>query len=618
MPLFSQQRDPVAPTRRQPQAAPPAGAGATALLKRYRPLETRAAGGFGSVEICLDSRLQRRVAIKRMPLAAPAAGAAHETTATALAEARTASMLQHPNIVQVIDFTYDEAYAYLVMEYVDGMSLEEFLAGVDGHSLTFDEAAAVADALAQALAYAHENGVLHLDIKPANVLIDRSGHVKLTDFGMAALTSSAGFGGARGGTIGYMPPEQLRGEAVDERTDVFALAAVLYECLCADAPFRAGSAADSLRRIERGATPPCELLPDLPEGAQDALMQALSPAPRDRMTGVALLAERFCKRLGNPREGRKSLARIIARLTSDDPETAAAQAPNGGAPRDRAWELDPAEGWLGSQTPRARVWAVGVLGAASVACALWRVLSLLGLTGTAARGVLAAACAVASAAAPQLGSALVMTGFVFAAARGAELLAALPVVIVLTAFLAAWWYVWGRQAAASAVFCLCLALGCALQDAGAGAMVDAALAGFFLAPTAAAATCGLGLLSAQLLAATTAGAGLPWLAAANALADPGLWLVTVGCAAAAALTSLALDRTWERYRTGRGTGFAALACAVPAVAGAAIGGLSAAMEIAGAATMEIADVVGAGIIASIMVFICVYTLGYRRTPEDGD
>ncbi len=151
---------------------PPAGSAASALLKRYRPLQTRASGGFGSVEICLDGRLQRRVAIKRMPLASPynrtstettatalaeartASMLQHveicldgrlqrrvaikrmplaspynrtstETTATALAEARTASMLQHPNIVQVIDFSYDSAYAYLVMEYVDGMSLED-------------------------------------------------------------------------------------------------------------------------------------------------------------------------------------------------------------------------------------------------------------------------------------------------------------------------------------------------------------------------------------------------------------------------------------------------------------------------------------------------------------
>ena len=290
---------------RRPSAAPrgraagpveppaPAGTAAAALLKRYRPLETRATGGFGSVEICLDARLQRRVAIKRMPLASHLDQAAAETTAAALAEARTASMLQHPNIVQVIDFTYDEAYAYLVMEYVDGMNLEEFLAQVDGHSLTYDETTCIADALAQALAYAHENGVLHLDIKPANVLIDRNGHIKLADFGMATLASAAGFGGARGGTIGYMPPEQLSGFEVDERADIFALAAVLYEALCARAPFRAPTPAESLAQIEAGVAAPGELLPDLPAASEHALVQALAPHAEDRMTSVDAFADPF-------------------------------------------------------------------------------------------------------------------------------------------------------------------------------------------------------------------------------------------------------------------------------------------------------------------------------------
>ena len=200
-----------APQAAQPVPAPampapdPAGTAQSTLLRRYRPLETRATGGFGSVEICLDRRLQRRVAIKRIPLTANGAGIPAQTMASALAEARTAGMLAHPNIVSVLDFTFDAAYAYLVMEYVDGMNLAEFLARVDGNSLTYDEAACVADALVQALAHAHANGVLHLDIKPANVLIDRAGHVKLADFGMATLASAAGFGGARGGTIGYMP-----------------------------------------------------------------------------------------------------------------------------------------------------------------------------------------------------------------------------------------------------------------------------------------------------------------------------------------------------------------------------------------------------------------------------
>ena len=367
MPLFSRHNSPAranvpasarlaAPATRHMPVAPPApGAMASTLLKRYRPLETRATGGFGSVEVCMDTRLQRRVAIKRIPLASPLSVTPESTRAAALAEARTASMLQHPNIVSVIDFSYDAEYAYLVMEYIDGMSLEEFLAAVEGSSLTYDECAAIADALVQALAFAHENGVLHLDIKPGNVLIDHNGHVKLTDFGMATLTSAAGFGGARGGTIGYMAPEQLRGEVVDERSDIFSLAAVLYESLCATAPFRAGTPADSLKRIEKGVIYPSSLLADIPQNTEEALLAALDPDPAQRPASVQEFGDWLLPGLGSSREGRKSLARIIAQLTSDE----AADAEDAESVRERrVWELDPAEGYLGSRDapcPRRRL-----------------------------------------------------------------------------------------------------------------------------------------------------------------------------------------------------------------------------------------------------------------------
>ena len=413
---------------------PPAGSAASSLLKRYRPLETRAAGGFGSVEICLDGRLQRRVAIKRMPLASPYNRTSTETTATALAEARTASMLQHPNIVQVIDFTYDSAYAYLVMEYVDGMSLEEFLAQVDGHSLTYDEASCIADALVQALAFAHENGVLHLDIKPANVLIDRSGHVKLADFGMATLASAAGFGGARGGTIGYMAPEQLNGEIVDERSDVFSLAAVLYESLCATAPFRAGTPADSLKNIEKGVLYPSYLLPDIPETAEHALLRALSPNADDRMIDVGEFGDGFLPGLGNPREGRRSLARVIARLTSDEGEPDSGEAEAQG----RVWELDPAEGYLGSRTGRARAYALGAVSGLAVTAVSWSLLGDLHVGSALARGVTAMGIGVGAALAPQIGSALAVGGWLMLVLNNTPLLSALPVAILSFALFAAW------------------------------------------------------------------------------------------------------------------------------------------------------------------------------------
>ena len=175
-------------------AYPPAQPLSDVLLNRYRIMGSRGTGGFGTVLTCWDTRLQRRVAIKRMPLTGSRASS---TVTEALAEARTSSMLAHPNIVTVFDFEVDSAYAYLVMEYVDGLNLAELLARVEGGTLTHDEAACLVQSVASALGYAHENGVLHMDIKPTNIMIDRTGTVKLCDFGMATLASAAGYGGAR-------------------------------------------------------------------------------------------------------------------------------------------------------------------------------------------------------------------------------------------------------------------------------------------------------------------------------------------------------------------------------------------------------------------------------------
>ena len=382
MPLFSQHS--------------PQQNGAATLLRRYRPLETRATGGFGSVEICLDTRLQRRVAIKRIPLVAEGMPAPAGSTAAALAEARTASMLQHPNIVSVIDFTYDASFAYLVMEYVDGLSLEEFLAQVDGHSLTYDEEAHIADSLCQALAYAHENGVLHLDIKPANVLIDHSGHVKLADFGMACLTSAAGWGGARGGTIGYMSPEQLDGSVVDERSDLFSLACVLYESLCGGKPFVAASPADSLKRIEAGVETPSELLPDIPASAEHALLQALSPTPESRPVRADDFAEAFLSEMGNARQGKKSLARMIARMTSDEMD------PVEPTQDDEPTVTDPAKGLLGTRYPQARLLLGVIASGLGVAWPSFAILHAMGLAQAPA-ALSAIVIGAAGGAAPQIG-----------------------------------------------------------------------------------------------------------------------------------------------------------------------------------------------------------------------
>ena len=615
MPLFSLH------SVRLAQDAPITGTTSVTLLKRYRPLETLATGGFGSVEICLDSHLRRRVAIKRMPLMAEP-GMPATAVGDALTEAYTAAMLQHPNIVQVQDFTYDSAYAYLVMEYVDGMSLADFLAKVDGNSLTFDEAAAIADGIGQALAFAHANGVLHLDIKPANVLIDRAGHVKLTDFGMARLSSAGGFGGSRGGTIGYMPPEQLDIESgtLDERADIFALACVLYEGLCGTAPFRAATPSESLERIVSGATWPSELIPRIPEGAEAVLMSALSPMPQDRPASVDAFCDRFLAGLGSVREGRRSLEHMVAELMSDeraeDPDELTGY-------EEAAVEVDPALGWAGTRWPDARRRAVQ--GIAGVSCAAVSFLIMRAMGVTPVLGVLAAAVAIGTAAglAPQIGSAIAVVGFCVMCANAtmaAEgILQMLPVVAVVFALAAGWWIAWGRtDPAASAVLVFALGLAGVCDDAYAAAGITAGVAAFLLPPGPAAAATGVGALIARLLTCSLGRAGVLGLAEIPAaLGDVGLVAGIALAAGTAALTALLLERHGERAEEGRDV-FGILAIAASGAGGALTMCLAHHMEIASLQPPAVMSAVAAGILSSILLGICLFLLGYQRTQTESD
>lgn len=615
MPLFSQH------TARFSPDVPLEGTSSRELLKRYQPLETLATGGFGSIEICRDTHLRRRVAIKRIPLI-NGAGMPASDIMDVLREAHTAAMLQHPNIVQVIDFTHDTAYAYLVMEYVDGMSLAEFLHRVDGHSLTFDEAAAIADALGQALTFAHSNGVLHLDIKPANVLIDHSGNVKLTDFGMARLSSAGGFGGSRGGTIGYMPPEQLDIETgtVDERADVFALACVIYEGLCGSAPFMAATPADSLDRIIGGATYPSELIPHFPPGAESALMSALSPMPQDRPNSIEAFCDQLLAGLGSVREGRRSLEQMVGELSDDEQELDGIEPSHY---EDDAIEVDPALGWAGTRWSHARDYTMRAISA--LTCGTFSFL-LMQTAGVAALpGLVIAAIAIGAAAglAPQIGSAISAVGFLVlmanATMQAQSILSMLPVAVIFAAAMSGWWIAWGRTAAAASAALTCaLALGCLTGNTFLAAGVAAGVASFWLGPTSAAAATGMGALFARLATVALSAGGVLGLGnVAAALGDPLLWAAFVLVAATAAASSALLNV--HAKRADQGSNLAAIAAiAVTGIGCAAASCLAHHMEIASLAAAVVAKASVAGTLSSIIVGICLYLLGYQRTYTESD
>lgn len=430
------------------------------ILGRYRPLEELGEGGYGSVVLAWDTRMQRRVAIKRLPLSV------HDrryAKTAGLAEARTAALLNHPDIVTVYEWDTDADEAFLIMEHVDGASLAELL---DANGpLDLDEGAAVLDAVFSAVEFAHENGVFHLDLKPHNVLIARDGRVKVTDFGVSTLSTVTGHASTLGGTLGYMPPEQLRGEHIGPQTDVWALGALAFEVLTDANPFVSESVEGALFKAEVAETPlPSDFAADLPREIDDVVLGALAPEANDRYPSVTRFATALLPYLGDERLGRGSLAARVELFVEDDVGDAAPP----------SWER---VGLWDRLEPYGRVLG-RVIAAAAAGWLAWAGLSAFALKPTALY-VGTGLAALAGLLAPELGAAVGLIAFAAGlAAVDAYVLGGLFVVLA-TAY---WWLVGRRNAAAAIV-----PLAAPLLGIGQLALATPFLAGFLLSPVAAAA-----------------------------------------------------------------------------------------------------------------------------------
>lgn len=250
---------------------------------RYRLQSIVGRGGMAVVWRGVDVRLGRPVAVKLLD----GTGLADLTTVQRFTrKARTVARLTHPNIVAMYDFGTDGGVPYLVMELVEGASLATILA--DG-PLDVGEAVAVAGQICDALAAAHAAGVVHRDVKPANVLITEARAVKVCDFGIArlqhaAVTQASLTGPAVAvGTSDYMAPEQAAGDPVDARTDLYALGCVLYAMLTGSPPFTGDSPLSVVsQHLHRAPTPVASRRPDLPAGLNTLVGQLLAKNPADR------------------------------------------------------------------------------------------------------------------------------------------------------------------------------------------------------------------------------------------------------------------------------------------------------------------------------------------------
>ena len=208
----------------------------------YRVESLIGRGGMGVVYRATDLSLERPVALK---LIAPELAQDEQFRTRFLREPRLAASLDHPNVIPIYEAGEHEGQLYLAMRYVEGTDLKTTLER-DG-KLAPDRAIGLLAQVASALDAAHERALVHRDVKPGNVLIDRSGHVYLTDFGITKQTGADSTEtGSVVGTLDYLAPEQIRGEPVDARTDCYALACVLYECLTGKPPFRRGTEAETL------------------------------------------------------------------------------------------------------------------------------------------------------------------------------------------------------------------------------------------------------------------------------------------------------------------------------------------------------------------------------------
>jgi hypothetical protein len=294
----------------------------TTLVGRYRIVALLGRGGMGEVYRADDLRLGQAVALKFLP-----EGLSRDDAALARfhREVRLARQVSHPNVCRVFDIGEADGRTFLTMEYVDGEDLASLLRRIG--RLPSDKALEIARQLCAGLAAAHEHGVVHRDLKPANAMLDGRGRVRITDFGLAGF---AGEDGGRAGTPAYMAPEQLAGDEVTQKSDIYSLGLVLYEIFTGKRAFEGTTLAELVRRREQSApTHPSHIVKDIDPLVERVILRCLEKDPAKRPASALQLAAAL--------PGGDPLAAALAAGETPSPEMVAAAGDEGAFSPRTAW-----------------------------------------------------------------------------------------------------------------------------------------------------------------------------------------------------------------------------------------------------------------------------------------
>ncbi len=258
---------------------------------RYQVESLLGEGGMSAVYKAVDTRLDRAVAIK---IIHPHLADNDQFTKRFKREGTAVAKLRHPNIIRLLDFGQEDGSSYIILTYLAGGSVQEMIKRLNGERLDTETAVTLATQIADGLEYAHKRGLIHRDVKPANILLSKEGSGVLTDFGLVKITDATRFTvtGAVMGTARYMSPEQIKSITVDHRSDVYSLGVTLFEMVSGRPPYDGKSAVTTMMKHLTEPVPDvCASYPDIPANLALIIDRAMSKEPENRYKTAGAMAD---------------------------------------------------------------------------------------------------------------------------------------------------------------------------------------------------------------------------------------------------------------------------------------------------------------------------------------